>query len=85
MVEAGMTPYEVYRTGTYNVGEYFVDQDNFGTIAPGKRADMILLDQNPLEDVSHLKERAGVMVRGVWLPELEIQERLAQIAEQGQS
>ena len=80
MAEAGMTPYEIFRTGSTYVGEYFKEQDNFGTVEVGKRADLILLETNPLEDVANLKARAGVMVRGVWLSESEIQEELAEIA-----
>ncbi len=81
MTEAGMTPYEVYRTGTVAVGEYFEDQDNFGTIATGQRADLMLLNENPLEDVAHIKHPAGVMVRGQWVSDEAIQSRLAEIAQ----
>lgn len=80
MTEADMTPYEIYRTGTTAVGAYFADQDNFGTIATGQRADLMLLNDNPLEDVANIKKRAGVMVRGQWLSEDDIQSRLAEIA-----
>ena len=80
MEAAGMTPYEVLRTGTFNVGQYFRNEDHFGTVTPGMRADLLLLDANPLEDLDHLTERSGVMVRGRWLPEAEIQARLERIA-----
>ena len=80
MAETGMTPYEIFKTGTYNVGEYFKDQDDFGTIAAGKRADLLLIDANPLEDVANIQHRTGVMVRGTWIPESEIQEELTKIA-----
>ena len=79
MSAAGMSNYDVLRSGTYNVGEYFNGKDTFGTVAVGRRADLILLDGNPLEDLRHLRERDGVMVRGQWLPASEIQERLARI------
>ena len=80
MAEAGMTPYEIFHSGTVRVGEYFAEQDDFGTIEVGKRADMILLNANPLEDVAHLQDPAGVMVRGEWMPEADIQSRLAEIS-----
>jgi imidazolonepropionase-like amidohydrolase len=80
MVAAGMTPYEVIASGTRNVGEYFQNEDDFGTIEVGKRADLILVEANPLEDVGNIARRAGVMVRGRWLPEADIQERLERIA-----
>ena len=79
MSEAGMTPFEILKTGTWNIGEYFSNEDAFGTIAVGQRADLILLNSNPLEDVAHIQDRAGVMVSGNWLSEAMIQERLAAI------
>ena len=80
MVEAGMTPYEVLKSGTQDAGFYFKNEDAFGTIAVGQRADMILVDGNPLEDVSNVARRSGVMVRGTWLPEADLKARLEQIA-----
>ena len=64
---------------------YFNALDEFGTVSVGRRADLILLEANPLEDIANLQRRAGVMVRGRWLAEAEIQERLAGIARQFRS
>ena len=80
MTDVGMTPYEIYKTGSSNVGEYFKDQDTFGLVAPGHRADLILLNANPLDNVLNLQKRSGVMTRGQWLSEDEIQEELSRIA-----
>lgn len=80
MVDAGMTPYQVLRTGTANVGRHYISRGDFGQIAIGHRADLILLTANPLQDIANAERRDGVMVRGRWLPEAEIQKRLAQIA-----
>jgi hypothetical protein len=80
MVEAGMTPFEVLKSGTQDAGVYFRNEDTFGTIAVGRRADMILVDANPLQDVSNVARRSGVMVRGTWMPEADLQARLDQIA-----
>lgn len=80
MIDAGMSAYEVLASGTRNVGEYFQSHDTFGTVAVGRRADLILTNSNPLEDVANVADRAGVMVRGNWLPEEVIQQRLAEIA-----
>ena len=79
MLEAGLTPYEILVSATRNVGEYFSNEDDFGTIEVGKRADMVLLASNPLEDISSLREIEGVVLRGRWLPASEIDERLEQI------
>lgn len=81
MVESGFTPFEVLQCGTRNVAEYFGTLADSGTVAKGKRADLLLLDANPLSDVAHVARRAGVVVNGRWLPEREIQERLEKLAE----
>lgn len=80
MTDAGMSSYDIIKSGTTNVGQYFKTQDDFGTVAVGKRADLILLDANPLEDLANLQRQAGVMVRGQWLTQSEIATRLEQIA-----
>lgn len=79
MVNTGLSPYEVLVTGTRNAAEYFGTPNEFGTVQPGRKADLILLNANPLEDVSHVQDRAGVMVRGLWYPEEKIQEKLKEI------
>ena len=81
MANAGMSPYEILVTGTRNVGEYFQRYDSFGTVAVGRRADLVLTNANPLDDVANVADRAGVMVRGRWMSEHEIQRRLERIAE----
>jgi imidazolonepropionase-like amidohydrolase len=83
-VEAGLTPYEAIEAATRNPGEYFAEimkvPRNFGTVEVGMRADLILLDANPLESVANLSKRAGVMVRGRWLPESELGKMLDDLA-----
>lgn len=80
MVQAGMTPYQVLRTGTVNVAKFFGIENEAGTIARGKRADLLLLDANPLTDIRAIERNAGVMIDGRWLPAAEIQRRLQAIA-----
>ena len=80
MADAGMSAYEIVKSGTVNVGEYLKKHDSFGTIAVGQRADLLLVDANPLQDVANMQKRSGVMVRGRWLPQAEIDARLAKIA-----
>jgi len=80
IVAAGLTPYDALVTGTRNVAAYLGTADRAGTIAVGKQADFLLLDANPLTDIRHTTRRAGVMIRGVWHPQAEIEERLERIA-----
>ena len=81
IVAAGLTPYQALRTGTVNVAQYFGIERDAGTIAVGKRGDVILLNANPLADIRNSKDIAGVLVRGRWLPRAELDGRLAEIAE----
>jgi imidazolonepropionase-like amidohydrolase len=78
-VRAGLTPYEALRTGTVNAASALHAEAEIGTVDVGKRADLLLLEANPLSDIGNIKQRAGVMLRGRWLPETELRERLAEI------
>ena len=84
MVDAGMSNYDILRSGTVAVGEYVASHlgldGNFGTIAPGQRADLVLLGSNPLDDLINLFDREGVMVRGRWVTRAEIDAGLEALA-----
>lgn len=88
LVEAGLTPFEALGAATRGPAQYvegvLEKNSEFGAIAPGLRADLILLEDDPLERIEALQSRVGVMVRGRWIPEEEIQERLEAIAERYQ-
>ena len=85
MGEAGLTPFQVLESGTKNVALYAareLKQDGkFGTVVVGNRADLILLDANPLQDLGNVAKRAGVVARGRWVPKSEIDAGLASLAE----
>jgi imidazolonepropionase-like amidohydrolase len=81
---AGLTPFQIYESGSKNVARYVAEQlkqdGRFGTVAVGNRADLVLLDANPLESVTNLTRRAGVMVKGRWVSAGEIEKGLADLA-----
>ena len=84
MRESGLTPFQVLESGTKNVGVY-VERDlkqdgKFGTVTVGSWADLVLLDANPLQSLNNVSKRAGVMVRGRWVPKSEIDSGLAALA-----
>ena len=79
MVDSGLSPYDVLVSGTKRVAEYLGTIDATGTIDVGKRADLILVNGNPLRDVTHVADPAGVMVNGQWLPDGQIRKRLQEI------
>jgi hypothetical protein len=69
LVENGFSPYEAIRTGTVNasaVVDKMVGLDDFGSVEIGKRADLLLMDNNPLEDVAALTKLRGVIAAGRW-------------------
>ena len=76
MVAAGLTPWQALATGTRNVATFFGTADRSGTVGAGMRADLVLLDGNPLADIGHTSRIAGVMVGGRWLPRAELDTRL---------
>jgi imidazolonepropionase-like amidohydrolase len=67
MVDAGLTPYEALRTGTVNVAAFYKRSNDMGTIKTGAVSDLILLNGNPLKDISQTKNIEGVMVGNRWL------------------
>lgn len=80
MARAGLLPYEVLRTGTVNPAIFFGEEDESGTVAKGMRADLILLDANPLDDLANVRQVAGVIRGGKWFSREKIDERLEAIA-----
>jgi imidazolonepropionase-like amidohydrolase len=78
--EAGLSNYATLASATRNPAEFFGTIKTTGTIEKGKRADLILLDANPLENISHTERRAGVMLRGRWLAQTELDKLLDEIA-----
>jgi imidazolonepropionase-like amidohydrolase len=93
-VAAGLTPYQALATGTRNVALHLgnlegkserrgfdtgVVTPGHGRIGQGTAADFVLLDANPLENISNTSRIAGVMIRGRWIPKAEIDRRLAEL------
>ena len=84
MAESGMTNQQILLSGTATVGDYVRNhlgiEHAFGVVAPGQRADLVLLGSNPLDDVENLNDRIGVMVRGQWVSREEIEAGLEELA-----
>jgi hypothetical protein len=77
MVNSGLSPFEALKTATVNPAAYLRSADKFGTIQIGKRADLLLLNANPLEKIGNTRQIAGVMLRGQWMDAKQTQAMLA--------
>jgi hypothetical protein len=62
--KAGFSPLEALQTATINPARFLAREDSQGTIQVGKRADLVLLDADPLIDIRNVKQIADVVVRG---------------------
>jgi len=72
-VEAGLTPYQALATATRNPAEFLKASREWGTIEEGKRADLVLIAGNPLEDIRNTARIEAVSLGGRWLPRPELQ------------
>lgn len=74
---AGFTPYRVLEAATRVPGQFLRTHlkrsERFGTVTVGSRADLVLLDANPLADLENLKRVRGTMARGRWYPMEDLQ------------
>ena len=64
LVRAGLSPLEAIRSATIRPAEFFSIDDEMGTIDTGRRADLVLLDANPLENIANTKQIAAVVSKG---------------------
>jgi imidazolonepropionase-like amidohydrolase len=80
LVEAGLSPYDALVMATRAPAEFLHD-DSFGTIAEGQRADLVLLEANPFENIGATREIAGVAMQNRWLPRSELDAMLDRVAE----
>lgn len=81
MQDAGLTPYQVLLSATKNCAEMLGYESRLGTIEPKKDADLVLLNHNPLEDINNTKSIVGVMTKGIWYPQDELNAMLVNVAD----
>jgi imidazolonepropionase-like amidohydrolase len=72
-VAAGLTPAQALVLATREPARFLGQSREWGTIEPGKRANLLLLDSNPLADIGATRRIAGVVLGGRWLPAAELE------------
>jgi hypothetical protein len=73
LVEAGLTPYEALASATVNAARFIGYEGDGSTLGVDARADAVLLDGNPLQDISQTSHIAGVLLDGRWLSRTDIE------------
>ena len=72
LVAAGFTPLEALETATLNPAKFLGRLGDEGTVEPGRVADLVLLEANPLEDIANTRRIAGVVADGRYLSREEL-------------
>jgi hypothetical protein len=78
LVDAGLTPYEALKTGTINVGVFYKKAD-LGVIRQGANGDLVLLNANPLENISNTQKIEGVLAGNRWMNRSTLDELLRKL------
>jgi len=78
MVSAGMSPISALQAATLNPARYLGMEQMLGSIAVGKRADLVVLDANPLTDVANVRRIRAVVLGGRLLDRTALDTLLAQ-------
>ena len=79
LVAAGLTPMEAIRAATSDAARYLERAGEFGTVEPGKRADLVLLDANPLDDIGNTRRIRAVVQNGRLFDRAELDRILADV------
>ena len=71
LVDAGLTPWQALLAATRHPAEFLGAEAEWGTVAPGRRADLVLLAGDPRADIHNTSRIAGVSIGGRWLDDAE--------------
>lgn len=79
MAEAGMSNYEILKSGSIAPAKYMNAESEWGRIKEGMLADFVMVKENPLENLKTMKNPLGVMIEGKWISGEKLQEELDRI------
>jgi imidazolonepropionase-like amidohydrolase len=77
LVEAGLSQMEALQASTKDAARFMGQLDRRGTIEPGKIADLVLLDRNPLADIHNTRSIQAVVLNGKLMPRAALDAMLA--------
>lgn len=80
LVRAGFTPFQALQSATFNPALFLTQLLNYGTVEKNKRADLVLLDANPLADIRNTRKIAAVIMNGRYYSRRDLDAMLAQAA-----
>ena len=78
-VAAGFTPLEALQTATLNPAKYYHRLNDYGTIQPGRIADLVLLQANPLDNIANTRTITGVVADGRYMSQQEMDQLRAKL------
>jgi imidazolonepropionase-like amidohydrolase len=81
LVKSGFTPFQALQAATFEPALFLVKLDEYGVVEKGHVADLVLLDANPLEDISNTRKIAAVLVGGKYYPREVLDKMLARVEE----
>lgn len=81
LVRAGLTPARVLRAATLDAARFLGEERVWGTVAVGRRADLVLLDRNPLIDVAAARGVHAVIVNGRFFSRADLDARLSVLSD----
>jgi len=67
LVESGLTPLEAITAATSTAAAFLYRSDQFGSLQPGLKADLVVLRSDPSRNISAVREVDRVMVGGAWI------------------
>ena len=70
--DAGLSNYQILKCATYNAAVHFKQQKLWGSVEVGKKADLLLLNANPLENIENIKQVEGTLLNGKYYPQKEL-------------
>ncbi len=82
-VAAGFTPLEALQTATLNPAKFYNKLNDFGTVQPGRIADLVLLEANPLDNIANTRKITAVITDGRYLSQQDLEQlrtKLKQLA-----